>query len=111
MAQKAEKKPTPINTTLDGKVAATGNHYPDEFFINPWNAKLDGQYPNENGHAPEDRTLYSPSKTIEGMGVLSLNNKSDYDSNWEHGVRGGIEEKPRGPRESTRWTPKGGKGR
>ena len=109
MAQKAEKNPNPRNTTIDGKVASTGNSYPDQFFINPWNAKLDAQYPNENGGAPDDRTLYSPTLTPVGMEAMHLNGKSDYDSNWEHGVRGGIEEKPKGPRTSTRWTPKGGK--
>jgi hypothetical protein len=110
MAQKAEKAPNATNTTLDGKSAATGNQYPDEFFIDPWNAKLDAQYPHESGGAPDGRTLYSPTRTPEGMGVIELHGEESYDSNWETGVRGSPT-RPKGPRESTRWTPKGGKGR
>lgn len=110
MAQKAEKFPEPRNTTLDGKVAATGNQYPDSNFINPWNAMLDTQYGNEDGHANDTKTLYSPTGTVIGAaGAIPLHQKSSYDSNWEHGVRGGIEDKPKGPRTPSRWTPRGGK--
>ena len=109
MAQKAERKPSPINPRLDGKVAATGSNYPDEFFINPWNANLDSQYGHDDGHANDSKTLYSPTSTVVGMNALELHQKSSYDSNWEHGVRGGIEDKPKGPRTSSRWTPRGGK--
>lgn len=108
MAQRAEKKPNPTNRVLDGKVAATGSSYPDKYFINPFNAGIDSQYGDESGHPNESRTLCSPTETPVGMGVLGLNGESDYDSNWETGVRGKAY-KPKGPREGTRWTPRGGK--
>lgn len=95
-------------TTLDGKVAATGNDYPDDRFKNPWNAGVDEQYPFADGASPSDKTLYGPTRTPVAMDAVELNGLSDYDSNWEHGTRG-IEKKPRGPREGERWTPRGGK--
>lgn len=98
MAQKAEKHPTPTNTVLDGKVAATGNQYPDSFFINPWNAMLDTQYGDESGRANESKTLYSPTNTVTGMGAIPLHGKDAYDSNWEHGYRDGVEGGKKGRR-------------
>lgn len=109
MAQKAERMPNPKNTVLDGKTAAVGASYPDTNFINPWNNGLDGQYGNEDGHANDTRTLYSPTRTIDGMGVLSLNGEDSYDSNWEHGVRGPTYTPKGGADKATRWTPRGGK--
>jgi hypothetical protein len=107
--RQTETKPEPGNTILDAKVAATGSSYPDDRFVNPWNAGIDLRYPTPDGYAPSDKTTYSPTNTVGAMGALDVNGLSDYDSNWEHGVRGGIEEKPKGPREGQRWTPRGGK--
>lgn len=109
MAQKGSKFPTPVDPALDGKRGATGSGYPDPFFVNPWNAMLDEQYGDEDGQPNSSRTLYGPTHTPVAMNSIPLHGKSSYDSNWEHGVRGGIEAKPKGPRSGTRWTPKGGK--
>jgi hypothetical protein len=103
------------------KGPTVGPDYPNENYRNPWNGgDIDKQYGEEQNagfegenllervEANSTRTLYSPTSTVAGMHVLGLNGLTDYDSNWEHGVRGGIEEKPKGPREGTRWTPRGG---
>jgi hypothetical protein len=107
--ERVEQDPRADNTIMDGKVAAVGSSYPDGRFVNPWNAGLDKQFPTNDGYSPSDKTLYGPTATPEAMGALELNGMSDYDSNWEHGVRGGIEKAPKGPREGSRWTPKGGR--
>ena len=105
------------------KTEAVGPEYPESHYRNPWNVGIDENYGDEVGASSErdfqsprilpndTRTLFSPTSTPVGMHAIDLNAMSDYDSNWEHGVRGGIEAKPRGPRESTRWTPRGGKGK
>ena len=109
-AQVGEGRPDPTNTTIDRKRAATGNEYPEQFWINPWNAGLDNQYGDEDGSPNETRTLRSPTATPIGVNAIPIHDDSSYDSNWEYGIRGKAYDPP-GPKEPTRWTPKGGGGR
>lgn len=106
-SQRGEGKPDPTNTTIDNQRAATGDNYPSQFFVNPWNAGLDMQYGETDGSANETRTLRSPSSTVIGLNAIEIHEGTSYDSNWEYGTRGKPYDPP-GPKESTRWTPRGG---
>ena len=102
----------------DSKVGSVGPSYPDSHFRNPFNVGIDSVYGDESeGRSSEftqprygagtSKTLLSPTSTVVGMHVVDVNGLNDYDSNWEHGTRA-TDRKPKGPRESQRWTPRGG---
>lgn len=84
------------------KGKCVGPDYAEENYENPWNVGIDGVY-----GSGDHRTLLSPSRTIEGMGVIHNNGDESYDSNWEHGVRGAPYKPKGGNSRNTRWTPKG----
>jgi hypothetical protein len=83
------------------KGAAVGPDYAESHYSNPWNVGIDKTYGNG-----DDKTLLSPTATVEGMGVLELHDKESYDSNWEHGTRAVVSGKG-GKRDPSRWTPRG----
>jgi hypothetical protein len=96
----ANQRSRPGNSEVR-KGAFVGPEYAESHYVNPWNMGID-----EVAGATEDKTLLSPTSTPVGMHALELNGKSDYDSNWEHGVRGTVYN-PKGKSRGAKWRPQG----
>jgi hypothetical protein len=88
----ANVKSRPISSGIVRKGPAVGPDYAEANYSNPWNVGIDTQFEMES----ESKTLRSPTATPVAMRSISKNGDESYDSNWEHGYRGGIEGRKKG---------------